>query len=180
VLVEIPFSGKFNPTSARDRKSVELLVELIEENPNAFCRSRLDGHVTASAIILNQDRSKILLAHHKKLDVWLHLGGHCDGIKDPFHVAKQEGYEESGLSYLEPITDQILDIDIHEIPSHRGVPAHSHFDVRYAFSTNEEDQLNVSDESNDLKWVPLERLNDYDPDGKMTVIREELMHPPFI
>ncbi len=36
------------------------------------------GHFTASAFLLNHDQTKFLLMHHKKLNKWLQLGGHCE------------------------------------------------------------------------------------------------------
>jgi len=100
----------------------------------------------------------ILLTLHRKLGKWLHLGGHCDGIRDPFFVAWKEAYEESGLTLIEPVSDQVFSFDIHRIPEFKGVPEHLHYDVRYLFVADHHEPLVVSDESIDLRWFDIGEL----------------------
>ena len=38
-------------------------------------------HFTASALII--DKSRVLLLYHKKLNVWLHPGGHVEENENP-------------------------------------------------------------------------------------------------
>jgi hypothetical protein len=54
-----------------------------------------------------------------------------DGDLDLLAVALREAREESGLSGIEPVTREIYDVDIHEIPPFKDVPSHYHFDVRF-------------------------------------------------
>lgn len=130
-------------------------IELLDE-PDAFERTRLEGHFTGSALIVDPTRKKVLLTHHKKLDRWLQLGGHCDGIRDPFFVAWKEAYEESGLKYLEPSSAAIVDIDIHTIPANKAVPRHLHYDIRYRFMADSTQPFVVSNESIDLRWFDMD------------------------
>ena len=37
------------------------------------------------------------MTHHRKLRMWLQLGGHADGEKNLFKVALREAEEESGI-----------------------------------------------------------------------------------
>jgi isopentenyldiphosphate isomerase len=67
-----------------------------------------------------------------------------------------------------------LDIDIHPIPEHKGVPAHFHYDIRYVFKADENEPLNISSESNDLKWVSLNQLEEYNDDQRLLVMRDKL------
>ncbi|MBO6919699.1 MAG: NUDIX hydrolase [Rhizobiaceae bacterium] len=150
------------------------LCQLIETENLAFSKKLLTGHVTASVFLTNKSRDKVLLTHHAKLQKWLQLGGHCDGIKDPFYNAHKEAYEESGLTRIDPVSRLILDIDIHPIPEHKGVPAHLHYDVRYLFEADEKQPLDISDESNDLKWVLLDELETYNDDPRLLVMRDKL------
>ena len=122
----------------------------------------------------------MLLARHKKLNRWLQLGGHCDGLKDPFHVAKMEGYEESGLKRLTAVSETILDIDIHDIPDLGDVPTHKHYDFRYVFLANDAEPLTSSDESFELKWVALEKVFEFTQDPNMQILRDKLAYPPFL
>lgn len=177
-MMNIPFSGEYFISSQRDQKLANRVVNLIETEGLAFSRKLLTGHVTASAFLINKQRDKVLLTHHAKLGKWLQLGGHCDGIKDPRFAALKEAYEESGLERVDHISDHILDIDIHGIPEHKGIPAHLHYDIRYALEADDQQPLIISDESNDLKWVPLLELEDYNSEPSLLVFRDKL--PAFL
>jgi 8-oxo-dGTP pyrophosphatase MutT (NUDIX family) len=173
-MINIPYSGTYYISSQRDQDLADRVIRLIEGENLAFSKQLLTGHITASAFLLNMKHDKVLLTHHAKLGKWLQLGGHCDGIKDPKFAALKEAYEESGLPRIDHIFDQILDIDIHEIPEHKDVQAHLHYDIRYALETDERHPFIVSDESNDLKWIPLDELEDYNPEPSLIVMRDKL------
>lgn len=177
-MMNIPLSGEYLISSERDQELADRVVNLIETENLAFSKKLLAGHITASAFLLNKQRDKVLLTHHAKLGKWLQLGGHCDGIKDPRYAALKEAYEESGLPRIDHLSDQILDIDIHEIPEHKGVPAHLHYDIRYALEADDQQAFIISDESNDLKWVPLIELEDYNPEPSLLVMRDKF--PDFL
>lgn len=174
MIKNIPYSGAYQIYDQRDQDMADRICRLIADEELAFSKRLLSGHVTASVFLINITRDKVLLTHHAKLQKWLQLGGHCDGIKDPFYNAHKEAYEESGLTRIDPVSRQILDIDIHPIPEHKGVPAHEHYDVRYLFEADEKEPLNISDESNELKWVPLDQLEDYNDDLRLVVMRDKL------
>jgi 8-oxo-dGTP pyrophosphatase MutT (NUDIX family) len=173
--IVIPFSGSFRAQSDRDRENARAIVHFINENTAAFCRSLLQGHVTASACVVSEDGRQLLMTHHNRLDRWLQLGGHCDGLRDPFFVAQKEAYEESGLTRIIPASADILDVDIHRIPSHGGVPEHWHYDVRYEFVADEYEQTKLSRESKALKWVPLAELEAFTNDKSLFEIRQKLI-----
>ncbi len=124
--------GAFVPRDARDAGVWQRVADFVARNPAAFGRDpHSGGHVTASAFVLSPDGAATLLTHHAKLDRWLQLGGHCDGIADTAFVALKEAYEESGLARLRLASDQVYDVDIHEIPARGADPAHLHYDIRY-------------------------------------------------
>jgi|AntRauTorcE11898_2_1112593.scaffolds.fasta_scaffold41464_1 8-oxo-dGTP pyrophosphatase MutT (NUDIX family) len=147
----------------------------------------LPGHVTGSAWIVAPEGDAVLLTHHRKLDLWIQLGGHADGDPDTVAVARREGLEESGLGSLllldplvpEPMTGEgpvlPLDLDIHVIPERRGEPEHCHFDVRHAFMASDR-SVAVSEESHDLAWVPLADLGDYTEDASVLRMADKWHH----
>jgi len=116
-----------------------------------YLRSRLAGHFTASAWLVDVTGRRVLLTHHRKLDRWLQLGGHADGERDLRAVALKEATEESGLQGL-IVEGGIFDLDRHWIPEHAGIPAHWHYDVRYVVRATGEENFVVSDESHALVW----------------------------
>ena len=79
------------------------------------------------------------------------------------NVALKEAQEETGLSDIQIIIPTIYDVDIHEIPERKGIPAHLHYDVRFLFEADMNEPFTISSESTDLAWVALSevsKLND--------------------
>ncbi len=127
---------------------------LLEDPADPFVRERLAGHFTASAWLVDGAAARILLTHHRKLGLWLQLGGHADGDRDLARVALREAEEESGLAGLS-VEPEVFDLDRHWIPEHKGVPAHWHYDVRYVVRTGGSEAFLVSEESLALAWQPI-------------------------
>ncbi|MFM7737640.1 MAG: NUDIX hydrolase [Alphaproteobacteria bacterium] len=152
----------------QDRHPAEAAVvartsELVRARPDCFDRGCLPGHLTGSAWIVSADFRDVLLTHHRKLGRWLQLGGHADGDPDLLRVALREAREESGLDRFEPWAGaagivQLLDLDIHPIPAHGGEPGHDHHDLRFLLVAAPGQELRISEESNDLRWVRREDL----------------------
>lgn len=67
----------------------------VETHADCFCRELKIGHITGSAWILNAAHTHVLLTHHKKLNIWVQLGGHADGESNVGLVAFKEAEEES-------------------------------------------------------------------------------------
>lgn len=131
----------------------EILDFLSRYQYDAFKRETLIGHITGSAFLLNNDGSRFLLMHHKKLDRWMQPGGHCDGVANVLAVAIREAEEESGISGIVPVRGQtIFDIDIHAIPERGSEPSHLHFDIRYLLRTTTSNTLIQNGESHALEW----------------------------
>ena len=137
--------------------------ELTALEPGALDRSTLPGHLTGSALIFNHDATETLLLFHSKLQRWLQPGGHADGEANLARVALKEATEESGISGLE-IVDPAVDLDIHEV-SPPDMEPHFHYDVRFVVFAPEGAQPVGNHESQDIKWVSLDELDDYDLDA---------------
>jgi 8-oxo-dGTP pyrophosphatase MutT (NUDIX family) len=154
-----------NPDEA---ETVGRFIDFVRSEGDCFERSLAVGHVTGSAWIVNADGSQVLLTHHRKLDRWLQLGGHADGDPDVFAVALKEAREESGLSEFEAVSEGIFDLDIHPIPARKSDPEHLHYDVRYLLRATGATDYIVSDESHDLRWVPLDEVTTLTTEDSMT------------
>ncbi len=139
-----------------ERLSVDHIRQFVRAREDCFDRSCPDGHITASAWIVSHDLERVLLTHHRKLGVWLQLGGHADGDADPERVALAEAREESGMREFRFVSDadglRLLDVDVHRIPAREADPEHLHHDLSYLLHAEPGQPLLISDESNDLAW----------------------------
>ena len=150
--------------SQYDENAIRMLY-FYENNKNCFSKYNPHGHFTGSAWVINPDKDQVLMTHHKKLNMWLQLGGHADGNKDLISVALKEAKEESGFNSFTLLSNDIFDLDIHEIEPMGSEPKHLHYDVRFILEANpNEDKIIVSDESHDVKWIPLEDVARYNPE----------------
>jgi len=141
-----------------EKPSLGRLIAFVSEYPDCFERSLLVGHVTGSAWVVDQEERACLLVHHRKLDLWLQPGGHADGDADILRVALREAEEESGISGIVPVSREIFDVDVHAIPARKDVPAHFHHDVRFLLRAPAGAVIVKSEESYDVRWVPMEEV----------------------
>lgn len=149
------------PGCARDKENLRLILEFIAREPAAARRETAEGHLTASAWIVNRTGDRVLLLHHKKLNKWIQPGGHADGDWDLAYVAFREASEETGLSSIEIRAEKIFDLDVHLIPAYRGVAAHRHFDLRFVCIADDEEPLVQNSESYALTWIELHEIERY-------------------
>lgn len=145
------------------------ILDFLDQYPNAFERSLEIGHITASAWLVNKDNTKALLTHHRKLDMWVQLGGHCDGNIDALAVAIKEAQEESGIMHIEPMSCGIFDIDVHAIPENKKEKAHYHYDIRFLLQVMSDEEFVVSEESHTLAWI--DKNKDNLPTQERSVVR---------
>lgn len=151
------YEQRYPEESARIKRYRQFVID----HPDCFERSLETGHVTGSALVLDGARQRVLLTHHRKLNRWLQPGGHADGDSDVLRVAMREAQEETGLALIRPVTQALLDVDIHSIPARHDEPQHFHYDCRFLLGSAGSDEFTISEESNDLAWVSMDRITDY-------------------
>lgn len=123
---------------------------------DACARECVAGHVTSSAVVMDP-AGRVLLTLHPRVGRWLQLGGHCEPADHSLAgTALREAREESGISGL-TIDAEPIHLDVHPITCSLGVPTR-HFDVRFTVRASNESELVRSDESDDLRWWPVDRL----------------------
>lgn len=144
----------YDPLDSVEQKHKEEMIAFCIGHSDCFERSCKKGHFTASAWVVNSNQSEILLMYHKKLDMWLQLGGHADGNDNLLLVAIKEVLEESGLTSVEPITSKIFDLGIHKIPKYKDEVEHYHFDIRFLLKSMTNDILIKNEESIEISWFP--------------------------
>lgn len=155
------------PLDAHEAAMAADMIRFVETNPNCAERSLQIGHLTGSAWIVDRERKRTLLTHHRKLNKWLQLGGHADGELNPLAVAMREANEESGLKRLRVVSEMIFDVDRHLIPARKAEPDHWHYDIRFMIESDPDEPLLISDESHDLAWIEIARMADYNAEESM-------------
>lgn len=136
----------------------------IAAHSDCLLRSCLEGHLTASAWVVDAARSRVLLTHHRKLNLWVQLGGHADGEADLLAAALREVQEESGLTRVRAVSPEIFDVDRHRIPARKTEPEHWHFDARFLIEADATEPVVVSDESHNVAWVSLAEATRLNPE----------------
>ena len=157
----------YRPIDAHEIEMRKRIIEFVETNSDCFERTLQTGHITASALIVNKQRTHTLLTHHHKLDKWLQLGGHSDGDTDTLNVALREAEEESGIKNIIAVSGNIFDVDVHDIPPRKGEPEHFHYDIRFLFEADDSQHLTITSESKDLAWIPLKDIERYTTEESM-------------
>jgi 8-oxo-dGTP pyrophosphatase MutT (NUDIX family) len=155
---------RYVPADAAQVIARSRMLEFIDAHASeAHLRTLLEGHLTASALIVDASFERALLTHHKKLNRWLQLGGHCDGDANLAAAALREAFEESGIDGL-AVLPAPIDLDIHPIPARAGEPEHFHYDTRFLVVAPRGAREVVSDESHALRWFTPRELDGIDTD----------------
>ncbi|OQR60533.1 NUDIX hydrolase [Streptomyces maremycinicus] len=112
-----------------------------------------DGHITASALVIDPERGRVLLTLHKKLRMWLQMGGHCEPADESLRAAAlREATEESGIGGLALLPGGPVRLDRHR------TPCAWHYDVQYAALAPAGSVEAISDESLDLRWFAYDEV----------------------
>lgn len=119
----------------------------LRDHPDAMWRSCADGHLTASALVVDPSRDRVLLTLHGKLRMWLQMGGHCEEPDETLAgAALREAVEESGISGLRLLDGGPAGLDRHL------TPCAWHLDVQYVAVAPRDAEPQISDESLELRW----------------------------
>ena len=123
----------YPPFNEQEEKDKALILGWISNNENAFSRENTVAHITASAWVVNKDRSKVLMVYHNIYNSWSWMGGHADGETDLLSVAIWEVKEEAGISNVRPVSEEIFSLESLTVDGHvkKGnyVSSHLHLSI---------------------------------------------------
>lgn len=158
---------RYAPADSEQQKTRGAMLAFLDLHPrDAHLRTCVEGHLTASALVIDESRGKALLTFHKKLNRWLQLGGHCDGDANLPGAALREAEEESGIDGL-VIDPAPIDLDIHLIPARKDELAHLHLDTRFLVYAPAGARETLSPESHSLGWFDSAGLAAIDTDASV-------------
>lgn len=133
------------------------VLAFLDVRDDACRRDCVPGHVTASALVLDDSGKRVLLTLHPRLGRWVQLGGHCDDAdSDIVGAALREATEESGVADLR-IEPDLVAVHVHPVTCSLGVPTR-HLDLQFVAHAPAGAQITLSDESVDLRWWPRDAL----------------------
>ncbi|MGW3017790.1 NUDIX hydrolase [Streptomyces longwoodensis] len=142
-----------------------LYLDHLAAHPDGMWKACRDGHVTASALVIDPERGRVLLTLHRKLRMWLQMGGHCEPVDATLaEAALREGREESGVSGLTLLPGGPVRLDRHL------TPCAWHLDVQYAALAPAGAVEAISDESLDLRWFPYAEVGSVADDSVVRLV----------
>lgn len=138
------------PDGSEERSEQKQLREdylaYLRTHPDGIWKPCAEGHLTASALVVDPTRERVLLTLHKKIRMWLQMGGHCEPEDTSLaDAALREATEESGIEGLRLLPGP-LRLDRHH------TPCAWHLDVQYAALAPPGALEVISEESLDLRW----------------------------
>ncbi|MEW2249794.1 NUDIX hydrolase [Streptomyces sp. NPDC006975] len=135
----------------------QVYLDHLAAHPDGMWKACEAGHLTASALVIDPDHERVLLTLHRKLRMWLQMGGHCEPQDATLAAAAlREAGEESGIAGLTLLPGGPVRLDRHPIPP----PCHWHLDVQYAVLAPPGSVQQISDESLDLRWYAYDEVAD--------------------
>ncbi|MBK1788881.1 NUDIX hydrolase [Prauserella cavernicola] len=147
----------WRPSSGGQESLRQSYLGFLTAREDACARECVPGHITASAVVLDEPGERVLLTLHPRVGRWLQLGGHCEpGDATLADAALREATEESGIAGLK-LDPEPVHLDVHALTCSLGVPTR-HFDVRYYVRAPRDAAPVASDESDDLRWWPVDAL----------------------
>ena len=153
----------FVPGCEQEQRDREAMLEFLAVHEDAFLRTNLTAHMTASAWVLSRGRRRVVMVYHNLYHSWSWTGGHADGDRDLLAVAMREVTEETGLQRLTPVTEGIFSLECLTVDGHekRGqyVPSHIHMNVTYLLAAEDDALREKPDENSGVAWfTPEEAL----------------------
>ena len=151
-------SGWVAPTAEQEALRRDYLAHL-DAHEQASAKAGPPAHFTASCLVVDEPRERVLLTLHRKAGRWLQFGGHIEA-SDPgvAAAARREAVEESGLPAGSlRLLPELAQLDRHALGS-GFTRCTEHLDLRWVAVAEAGAEPVVSPESIDVAWWPVAAL----------------------
>ena len=169
------------PKDAREESEKREILTLMErEGDRLLLRECSYAHMTASSVIVNRNRTKMLMAFHTIYQSWAWTGGHADGDGDFEAVARREAQEETGIQNLKKLGAGAASLEVLPVWAHQKhgqmVASHLHLNISYLFEADDTLPLRIAeDENSAVGWIPIAQLEEYVREKDMMPIYQKLL-----
>lgn len=156
--------NRYVPFNEQEKRDKQIILEILENEDNVLTRENQKYHFTVSAWIVTPDRKKVLMCYHNIYNSWAWLGGHTDGESNLREVILKEVREESGVTNIKFLLDEIFSLEILTVDGHikkgKYVSFHLHLNITFLLEAEETEKLLINpDENSDLDWIAVEEIS---------------------
>ena len=171
---------QYTPWNEQEQKDQQSILTCVRTFDDVLTRDNEVAHITCSGFVMNKARDHVLMIHHNIYNAWGWTGGHADGETDFLQVALREVEEETGVMNLQPVTPDIISLDVLTVVGHmkKGVfiSPHLHLNVSYLIEAGEDEQLTVKlDENSGVKWIPVNEIANVCNEPHMIPLYEKII-----
>ncbi|MCR5796209.1 MAG: NUDIX hydrolase [Solobacterium sp.] len=147
----------YRPFNEQEEKDRDVILSCLDQFDDLYTRDNRTAHLTASAWVTDRSHTKILMVYHNLYDSWSWLGGHADGDTDLLQTALREVREESGITHVRPLSDEIFSLEVLTVDGHEKngeyVSSHLHLNVTYLLEADADEEVHVKkDENSGVAW----------------------------
>lgn len=152
---------KYVPYNEQEEMDKKVMLKYINTFDDVLTRDNELGHFTASAWVLNENRTKVLMIYHNIYKSWAWTGGHADGEEDLLKTAIRELKEETGAEHIRVLNDNIFSLEVVGVNGHikngKYVSTHAHLNLTYLLEVPEAEIVRIkADENSGVKWINID------------------------
>lgn len=166
----------YKPRDRKEEKDRDHLLKL----PSTFVGTSRDCpyHFTNSSIVIDVEQEKLLMIYHPIYESLSWPGGHIEEGENLFESALRELYEETGLEYVQPLSQDPIGMEILPVKKHQrkgeSVEIHFHVNFTFGFMGKVRDTI-FHNESGKVHWIPLDSLDTFVNEAHMLPIYKKYM-----
>jgi 8-oxo-dGTP pyrophosphatase MutT (NUDIX family) len=170
----------YKPFNEQEQKDQDIILRVMITIADVLTRKNEVLHFTSSAFVLNPSRTHVLMVYHNIYNSWSWTGGHADGEPDLFSVAKKELMEESGVTEVKAIQQEMISLDILPVIGHmkngKYVAPHLHFNATYLFEVQDDTEFTAKlDENSAVGWIAVDEIRQKCTEEHMIPVYEKIL-----